>query len=579
MRRFESEQMEDYHALLRALDWTEGFGLFFVECSPAQAGRLTERVQQDLPRKRIKVLSLTKAVDSLYNDIAELNNLDKPDILFIRGIEKSFIEYIRPGYGGVGDYYKEDSVPRILGHFNLQRERFRDSFPVCFVFLLPRFALNYFIHRAPDFFDWRSGVFSFATEKDLLQKVSQQVIQNKDYNLSQQECTEKLLDIQTLIEESQQHPESISDLLVEQGTLFFTSGEYKQAIESYDKALEMKSNYHETWFNRGIAQLKLDYTEAALESFDKALKINPDVHDTWYIRGLLLGSVNTEAALESFDKALKINPDVHDTWYIRGLALKSLGNTEAALESFDKALKINPDVHDTWYNRGLALGSLDNTEAALESFDKALKINPDVHDTWYIRGLALGSLDNNEAALGSFDRALKINPDDHETWHSRGTVLLNLGNNEAALESFDRALEINPDDHETWFYRGVGLLNLGNNESALESFDKALEIEQDSYFIWYARGIVQLALDNNESALESFDKALKIKPDYHIAWYDKADCYAILDNVEQAIESLQQAINLAPDENWKEKIETNSNFDNIRTDERLKALIADHEYI
>jgi superkiller protein 3 len=33
------------------------------------------------------------------------------------------------------------------------------------VFLVRSFGLNYFIHRAPDFFDWRSGVFDFEPVK------------------------------------------------------------------------------------------------------------------------------------------------------------------------------------------------------------------------------------------------------------------------------------------------------------------------------------------------------------------------------------------------------------------------------
>ena len=34
-----------------------------------------------------------------------------------------------------------------------------------FVFIVPLFGLKYFIHRAPDFFDWRSGVFELNQEK------------------------------------------------------------------------------------------------------------------------------------------------------------------------------------------------------------------------------------------------------------------------------------------------------------------------------------------------------------------------------------------------------------------------------
>jgi superkiller protein 3 len=53
--------------------------------------------------------------------------------------------------GGQGNFYKVDSVPRILNHLNQQRERFRDNFKICFIFIVRLFGLKYFIQRAPDF--------------------------------------------------------------------------------------------------------------------------------------------------------------------------------------------------------------------------------------------------------------------------------------------------------------------------------------------------------------------------------------------------------------------------------------------
>lgn len=156
---------EEYQALVRALSWRKGFGLLFVRCSPKESKQLVSRVQKDIDNKKIEFLSIDKSIDNLFDIIEKLPNLDKIDIIFINGIENSFKDYIKPGYGGQGDYYKLDTVPPILSHLNLQRERFRDNFNICFIFLVRLFGLRYFIHRAPDFYDWRSGVFDFNQKK------------------------------------------------------------------------------------------------------------------------------------------------------------------------------------------------------------------------------------------------------------------------------------------------------------------------------------------------------------------------------------------------------------------------------
>jgi tetratricopeptide (TPR) repeat protein len=52
------------------------------------------------------------------------------------------------------------------------------------------------------------------------------------------------------------------------------------------KALEIKPNYHEAWFNRGIALDNLGRWEEAIASYDKALEIKPDYHEAWSIGAL-----------------------------------------------------------------------------------------------------------------------------------------------------------------------------------------------------------------------------------------------------------------------------------------------------
>ena len=151
--RLNPRNEENYQILLRALDWTEGFGLFFVECTPAQSRAITKRTQQDLSGQRVSVLELTAPLTAdLYSRIATFPHREELKVLFIQGLEKSLNEYIKPGIGGLGDYYKENTVPRVLGHLNLQRERFRENFPFCLVFLLPPYALKYFMLRGADFF-------------------------------------------------------------------------------------------------------------------------------------------------------------------------------------------------------------------------------------------------------------------------------------------------------------------------------------------------------------------------------------------------------------------------------------------
>jgi hypothetical protein len=164
--RSDITQTDHYQTLLRALRRRKGFGIQFVQCSPGQAKQLIHSLKQDLSQKNVGLLNLEQPTENLFDLVQVQPNQETLDILFVQGIEKSLEPYIKPGYGGIGDYYKLDTVPPILNHLNQQRENFRDRFShLCFVFIVPLFALKYFIHRAPDFFDWRSGIFKFSGEE------------------------------------------------------------------------------------------------------------------------------------------------------------------------------------------------------------------------------------------------------------------------------------------------------------------------------------------------------------------------------------------------------------------------------
>ncbi|MEH2054633.1 MAG: tetratricopeptide repeat protein [Nostoc sp.] len=508
------EPEEVYQDLLRALRRKSGFGLFFVQCTPVEADKFIVKLPQEIPQKKIAVLRFVEAIDNLYQPVAEFVKDKQIDILLIKGLEYSLYKYEKRSFGEIteGQFSNLTSVPHILNHLNQQRERFRDDFTISFIFLLRSFSINYFIHRAPDFFDWRSGVFELPTTPEVVDEESSRLLDKKGYEeyfkLSREKKIEKLLEIKDMLTEKFQTASRKPSLLCELGNLLITANENEIAIASYDEAVKIQPDYHQAWYNRGIALGNLGRYEAAIASYEEALKIKSDFHEAWNNRGNLL---------------------------------RNLGSYKAAIASYEEALKIQPNLHYLhllWNNRGIALGNLGRYEEAITSYEEALKIQPNYHLAWYGKGYILEKLGRYKSAITSYEEALKIQPDYYLAWYDRGIVLENLGHYEAAINSYDQVLEIKPDD----------------------------------YLAWYAKGYALVNLENYEQAIASYDQVLKLKPDAREAWYNKASCYALQGNIEQALENLQQAINLSH-EKYREIAKSDSDFDSIREDERFQALI------
>ncbi|MEQ8972911.1 MAG: tetratricopeptide repeat protein [Coleofasciculus sp. C1-SOL-03] len=344
--------------------------------------------------------------------------------------------------------------------------------------------------------------------------------------------------------------EYLAQQWLQQGYEYCKLEQFEQAIASFDKALQIKPDYHLAWCSRGVALGHLGENEKAIKSFDKALQFKPDDQLAWRNRGLVLVHLGKyKKAIASFDKALQFKPDDHEVWNSKGAVLcDNLGRDKKAIASFDKALQIKPDYHLAWHKRGLALKHLGEYEKAIACYDKALQFKPDDHLAWYNRGLALDYLGEYKKAIASYDKALQFKPDLHEAWNSRGVVLCdNLGRYKDAIISFNQALQFKPDDHLAWHNRGVALLGLREYKKAIANYDKALQLKPDFHNAWDKQGVALFGLREYKKAIANYDKALKIKPDYYEAWNNRGNVLADLGEYEEAIANYDKALKIKPD--------------------------------
>ncbi|MFM7364893.1 MAG: tetratricopeptide repeat protein [Cuspidothrix sp.] len=386
------EKDEEYQAFVRTLRFTDGFALLFVRCSPAGGQELISKVREDIHDQNIEVLKLDQDITNLYEIIDKLEHKEQINILFITGLESSLSKYEEAKtFAGWSSrethHYSWEGVPPLLININQQRERFRDSFKICFVFLLPKFAIKYFIHRAPDFFDWRSGSFDFPLDSETLTQEARRIIQEGTYekyvNLTPEETNKKIVEIIEIIEHDQIDNEQKAELFFELGYLQRIKQDYQAAISSYDKALEFKPDKHEAWYSRGISLYNLGRYEEAISSYDKALEFKPDYHDAWYNRGNSLKNLGRyEEAISSYDKALEFKPDYHQAWNNRGSSLCNLGRYEEAISSYDKALEFKPDDHQAWYNKSCIYALQGKIEKAIENLQTAINLDSETVKEW-----------------------------------------------------------------------------------------------------------------------------------------------------------------------------------------------------
>ncbi|MBF2004252.1 MAG: tetratricopeptide repeat protein [Chlorogloeopsis fritschii C42_A2020_084] len=326
------------------------------------------------------------------------------------------------------------------------------------------------------------------------------------------------------------------------------NGDLATAMTHYDKALELKPDVCEYWFNRGLTLFYLGNFTEAIASYDKVLEIKPDFYKGWYNKGAALSELGYFAdALACFHRALELKPDYQQAYSGWGLMQLKLGYLPEAIFGLDQALLLQPQDSLSWYWRGVAFAENGQHHDAIASYDRAIESDPQLDLAWYNRGLALSNLGCWEDAIANYYQATEINPDCHEAWYALGSELEKLANWADAVKAYDRATQINPDFHDVWVDRGVALANLGRWQDAIASWDRAIAIKSDFYLTWFNRGVASDNLGRREEAIASYYKAIELKPDFHLIWYNLGVAQSHLKRFEEAIASYDQALLLQPD--------------------------------
>ena len=312
----EASADQEYEALLRAIRWAKGFGLLFVQCSPAEGERLMQRIQQDVGGKRFDRLALDETVTDFYRLLQSQSGIDATEVLFVTGLDKSLVEYMEPRENRAytaRDFYAEDKIPKLLGQLNLQREKLKETFSLCFIFLVPRYTMTYLVRKAPDFFDWRAGMWEFVSPQEEVQQKSQQILQEGNYeqylSWSSGQRRARIFEIDDLVSDGHLSDGEIARLRFEQGNIYVADRRYEEAVAAYDQALAIKPDKHEALNNKGYTLLKWDKLVAAKESLDKAFELKSE--EPFLLESMafyFLLSNDSDQAIAYLTKSINLDP-------------------------------------------------------------------------------------------------------------------------------------------------------------------------------------------------------------------------------------------------------------------------------
>lgn len=177
---------------------------------------------------------------------------------------------------------------------------------------------------------------------------------------------------------------------------------------NHKKAIQLKPDDAEVFYNRGKVLFESGQFEEALENFNKAIELKPDYFEAYTNCGVLLSaSGQFDKAIEHFNEAIRLKPDLAVAYSNRGNALSECGKTEEALASYDKAVQLKPDYANALYNRGNVQRNLGLFDEALESYNEAIRLIPDYAEAYYNRSCLDEYSQVSDSELDFMERQIK----------------------------------------------------------------------------------------------------------------------------------------------------------------------------
>jgi tetratricopeptide (TPR) repeat protein len=116
------------------------------------------------------------------------------------------------------------------------------------------------------------------------------------------------------------------------------TGEYKEAVESFQRALVIEGDLSEAWLSMGLIYYETKEFMLAEECYLSALSNNEDDPKIWNNLGVLYFSEgNYDDARSCFERAVSIFPQYHDALVNLRDTCRELGDWRAAAE-FERVL-------------------------------------------------------------------------------------------------------------------------------------------------------------------------------------------------------------------------------------------------
>lgn len=348
-----------------------------------------------------------------------------------------------------------------------------------------------------------------------------------------------------------------ADLLSALGYVQAELHEYAAAAQTYSELAQMQPSMAEAWFQWGFCLYRLGETASALQKFDRAAALRSDWIEIPLARAVShLRLKQYQKSFECADECLAMNPAYGPALFAKAVTFHVMWEFDQALALYTQIIEADPASIETLMNL-ITLGLQQKQYATVRRYSEQLiALQPDI--ALAVEGLAIAAFNDGDyaTAVQQFSRLLELAPEQPSNWLNLGVSHERRGDLPEAIAAFTKARQLRPDSLFAHTYLGGALFKSGDLVAARYCYQEAVRkwpdreeltlmlaqiledlgslpeaeqvcaqyCERDSSHsqVWFHLGYVQYKREHWDDAIFSFDRALALKPDWPEAEVDLA---------------------------------------------------------
>ena len=335
--------------------------------------------------------------------------------------------------------------------------------------------------------------------------------------------------------------------LYEEGVQLRKDGKSKEAVERFKRAVALKPDYTDAYYEMGWCQNETKDYSGAIQSLRKVRQEWSSVAKVHFELGYAFEKTSqNDSATASYKRCLAINNEYSLAWKQLGVMAYQADDAKTALEHFAKyeaAAKSPITDYLYWYRKGFCYNGNKEYSNAKTALFKSLEYKKDYLNTYLELGFACSRLKEDDMAIGYYKKAIETDPNSHIPYNGIGEVYRDNKKDFAeAMVWYQKTLALNPNERKGNFGMGYCLNATGKFADAIDYLKKAIENQKDYVAAYVELGYSYYKINYYKDALANLNKAISLNPNNENSRYYACLVYISLgekSNAQRMVDELK----------------------------------------